>query len=196
MPNYTISKAMDGKTIISWSTGVSDPQALSFKIFATVDEYRYYLESNMLNALLFDGAFLQITYIYENDDLVWHRLCYYPCPFDLDFELLESEPCLDVVDLYTGNVGNCRLRTPIRFDYDPKRVAAGHPASHAHLIASDCRCPVVAPLDIYDFVCFVLSNFYHARWEEIKSTWAIMDRDLLAHTISRDDKKMLHFSVS
>ena len=61
---------------------------------------------------------------------------------------------------------------------------------------SDCRCPVVAPLDIYDFVCFVLSNFYHARWDEIKSAWAIIDRDLLAHTISRNDKKMLHVRLS
>ena len=59
-------------------------------------------------AILFDGSLIQISYDFDYSELVGHRLLYFPCPFDLDPELLQTLPLVDVIDFYRdGEAANC-----------------------------------------------------------------------------------------
>ncbi len=194
--NMTLAKKERNKTIITWSTGFNSLYSLKEKPFASIDEYRYYLRNNMLNAILFDGSLVQVSYVFENDELVWHRLCFYPCPFELDPDLLRELPYDDVVDIYATELDEFRLRSPIRFDYEPKNAKDGHSSTHVHLNVEDCRCPVVAPIGIWDFISFITFNFYNSVWDEICCEGNDEDRILYDPTIAPDERQMIHFSLS
>src|SRR5690349_20360208 len=58
--------------------------------------YRSWLEAAEYSALLSDASMLQISYDFAAGQLVGHRLAYIPCPFDIDKELLEAEPHVEV----------------------------------------------------------------------------------------------------
>jgi hypothetical protein len=193
--NNTVQIANNGRGIITWGTGIEQGNALSAKPFASIEEYSYYLKYNMLNALLYDGSFLQISYIFENNQVIEHRLCYYPCPFDLDSDLLVSEPVLDVVECYMNKSKYIRIRTPIRFDYRKKMPYVGHSESHVHLNKDDCRCPLVGPIDIWDFVKFIIYNFYSDRFQQIFGKNLQKDRWSYDHTITEDERQLIHFAL-
>src|SRR5947209_6508147 len=65
--------------------------------------YRAWLESGAYSALLFDGALLQLSYDFAGNQLIGHRLAWIPCPLGLDQDLLQSEPALEVFDLYAAD---------------------------------------------------------------------------------------------
>lgn len=153
----------------------------------TYREYLRLLTDRQYSCLLADAAILQITYDLSDDEIVGHRLCYYPCPIDIreeDFESgdnldeiiqfhMESEATMTFEESAEGQDQEevegeadepprprIRLRSPIRFDYDPGSAGPNHPVSHLHLIHEDCRWPVFGPLSIGHFVRFVLKHFY------------------------------------
>jgi hypothetical protein len=153
------------RTRITWGTTLTSAVLLSASTFATVDEYRDFISSQMYSAVLFDGALLQISYDFEGHDLVGHRLCYYPCPFDVDPEWLRTDPLADVIDMYRENSkSRINLRSPCRFDYDEQNSGSDHPAVHMHLITPGCRWAVSRPLSVGDFVRFVFRHFYSDIW--------------------------------
>jgi hypothetical protein len=153
------------------------------------------LGSNAFSIVLFDASLLQITIEFSHSNMVAHRLCYYPCPVVIDNELLVEEPILDVFDVFVEHRDLLRLRTPVRFDYDPINAQVGHPVSHAHLQVESCRCPVVAPIGIGVFIKFIFANFYAEVW---KSNSFIREwpADLSSRTIRQDESELLHFSCS
>ena len=114
--------------------------------------------------MLFDGSLLQLTFDLRGSGLVGHRIGYIPCLFLLDEEgraLLRSEPILDVIELFRGRGEKyLRLRTPIRFDFDPDAATERHPASHMTLNHPNCRIPVRGPLGLGHFIKFVFWHFY------------------------------------
>ena len=135
--------------------------------FGTLENYRSLLQLQAYTVVLFDGSILQISYDFLGDTMLGHRLCYYPCPFDIDEDEIRVQPILDIVELYSeAGLDQLRLRSPIRFDFDPKNADDGHPAVHAHLIRSRCRCPIMAPLSLGHFVRFVFYHFYPELWQE------------------------------
>jgi hypothetical protein len=86
---------------------------------------------------------LQVSYDFAGDNVVGHRLCYYCCPFDIDEELIRSEPIGEVIGYYRENQNVViNLRSPCRFDFDIENVAVGHAAVHLRLIGPYCRWPV------------------------------------------------------
>jgi hypothetical protein len=119
----------------------------------------------MYSAVLYDGALLQISYDFTGRSLVGHRLCFYPCPFDVDIQLLQSEPIADVVAMYRES-GETKsfLRSPCRFDYDDQNPSSEHPSVHFHFNKADCRWPVTHPLSIGEFLAFVFRHFYPSIW--------------------------------
>jgi hypothetical protein len=130
-------------------------------------QYRAWLENGTYSAVLFDGALLQITYDFAASDLVAHRLVYVPCPFDLDTDLLQREPHVDVFDLYAaGPAHDVQLRGTIRFDFDAERAGDDHPAAHLTFNSPGCRIACAAPLRLGHFIEFVFRNFYPDLWLE------------------------------
>ncbi len=133
--------------------------------FATVDEYTAHLDNGAYTAVLYDGALLQISYDFAGNDLVGHRLCYYPCPFNVEKELLLSEPIADVIAAYRdAGYEYLRLRSPLRFDFDTKNSSQGHPTVHLHVLSGHCRVPIVAPLSPGNFIRFIFLHFYPELW--------------------------------
>jgi hypothetical protein len=150
---------------VTWGTAFASVGLMSASEFATVGEYRNFIDSQIYSAVLFDGALLQLSYDFEGHDLVGHRLGYYPCPFDVDPELLRTDPLGDVIEIYSGShEAKINLRSPLRFDYDEQNVGSEHPAVHVHLNRANCRWAVSRPLSVADFIRFVFRHFYFDIW--------------------------------
>lgn len=166
---------------VTWPTGSATPFRVTPESASTLAEYRQHLSERQFVGLLDDGAVLQLTYWYDADVLVKHRLCYYPCPLDIPWdEMPEDLTVVDWFDAYVeeegrflsstkrspeGHVpfeGSFRLKGPLRFDYDRAATADGHPSSHLHLSTRECRIPVFGPLSVGHFVRFVFRHFYPA----------------------------------
>jgi len=163
--------------------------------FATVAEYSDFVEGALYSAVLYDGALLQVSYDFTGADLVGHRLCYYPCPFDMDQELIRSEPIGDVIAYYRQSRDvMVNLRSPCRFDYDTANAATGHAAVHLHLISAECRWPVSHPVSIGDFVRFVFRRFYPKMWaaHEFLRMWPLGGPR--GRTIAMEEESELHVS--
>jgi hypothetical protein len=161
--------------------------------YASIAEYCQCIQNQAYIAILFDGALIQCSFDFRGTTLQGHRLCYYPCPFDIPTDELREEPLLDLIDFYATECRELlRLRSPLRFDYDPKNASVGHSATHLHMLHSHCRLPVIAPLAFGHFVHFVFSNFYPRQWEEHRFLRSF-PRERGPKTITDDDERHLHF---
>lgn len=183
-----------GKVRVTWR-GNLRPMSAMASPFASIDEYRMLIEHNQFSAILFDGALLQMSYDFDGGDLVGHRLSYHPCPVDADTDLLRAEPILEVIDMYLANSkADIRLRSPLRFDFDPSNSAADHPVVHAHFNFGHVRCPVSAPLLPSQFIRFVFRLGYPDVWR--KHAWMrSLPCDIGASMLSEIDQHDLHFNV-
>ena len=170
--------------------------ALFREEFATVTEYYNWLKNGAYSAVLFDGAILQLSYDFEGEELISHRLGFYPCPFEVDKELLRSGPILDIIELYWGgSETEIRLRSPLRFDYQRKAQKFGHPAAHLTLLWEHCRWAVIAPLSPGHFIRFIFRHFYPHLWgaHGFLRNWP---QELGNRTITKEEESILHISCS
>lgn len=152
------------------------------------DIYRQYLEKDIYNILTRDGAMIQITYVFKNQQLTYHRLAFFPAPtLDFFWDSLKdfSHPDLNLPDLdeeledldrllpylYKDITETNIVRFPLRFDYDDTisetQADIEHPKVHLTLGEyTDCRIPVVSPLPPSIFLDFILRNFYSRTFSE------------------------------
>ena len=135
--------------------------------YSSLDEYLMFLRDRSFFVVFKDGALLQISYKFRRSVLIGHRLCFYPCPVEFDFEDLEEYALEEIVEL-SASPYTLRLVSPIRFDFDPEQERDDHPSSHLHLSCRSCRIPVQIPLSIGHFLNFVLINFYPEDWDSIE----------------------------
>lgn len=160
----------DRKTLVTWASAGISTSFTDYE-FATLNEYLQFIEARQFSALLFDGALLQISYtVHRDEEVVDHRLCWYPCPVHLTREDLEVAPIEEIVR--STPVTAMRCRGPVRFDFSPHQTKEGHSSSHLHVFQEGCRVPVKGPLDLYTFSNFVLSHFYPKPWAFHKATFA------------------------
>ena len=177
---------------VTWATNAVVPGDLFRQEAATVSQYREWIVYGGYSAILFDGSLIQISYDFDYSELVGHRLLYFPCPFDLDSELLLTLPLVDVIDFYRdGEAANVRLRAPIRFDYDPYSNSDGHPASHLTFQWSHARIPVMSPITPGRFIQFVFMNFYPAMWN-VHSFIQEWPRHKVERTITPEERGVLY----
>lgn len=189
-------KVAKGITRVTWGSPGDASGELFRGEFATIENYCRWLDAHAFSAVLYDGAILQISYDFDGNELVGHRLGYYPCPFDMDEELLQTEPILDVVSLYRGKDDSLiRLRSPLRFDYNKDIRGKNHPAVHLTLLWSHCRWAVIAPLSPGHFVRFVFNHFYPHLWliHEFIRDWP---QRLSDRTITRGEEDLLHIACT
>lgn len=160
-----------GFTRVTWPANPEvDNGRRFFEDFHLLETYFGWLTARHYSVVLFDGALLQITFDFRSDELAGHRLAYIPCPFDIGddgAERLRMEPILDLINGYRDcGEEYLRLRSPIRFDYDPTAASLEHPASHITLNHQDCRIPACAPLTLAQFIEFIFRRFYPSVWAE------------------------------
>jgi hypothetical protein len=170
---------------VTWARSEDPPPDMSpFQLpLASVAQYIGFLSAGEYNCVLQDGAIIQASYDVEGETIVGHRLCYYPCPFDLTgWDVQSAGDVLEAVEMLTDTVakgddsqlGLVRLNGPVRFDYDAVGGVCLHDCSHLHLANPECRIPVFGPVSAAQFFRFVLRSFYPAAWlaDEDVQTWS------------------------
>lgn len=128
--------------------------------------YRRLNETRAFNLRMLDGAIVQFLYDFQGDELVEHRLAYFPSP---SLEPFQNEPELYEDDeIYADILKKNVVPFPLRFDYsshDSKHVDVHHPKSHLTLGQyQNCRIPVAAPITPVVFIKFLLRNFYNTAY--------------------------------
>jgi hypothetical protein len=125
-------------------------------IYETLDANRSY------NIRMVDGGLIQMLYRFKNEQLVSHRLCYFPSP---DFEAFQNDPEIYIQDPIFGDVLSKNIVPfPVRFDFNEDinlHIEIDHAKSHMTLGQyQNCRIPVSSPLTPHCFVSFILDSFY------------------------------------
>lgn len=156
--------------------------------------YKYLTDHRSFNARLLDGGIIQFQYLFDQNDLVKHRLVYFPSPYLRKFQLDPDAYFND--ELYLEVVSRHVILFPIRFDYDAASAQdVEHPACHLTLgDFKGCRIPVSRPLTPCWFADFVLRNFY--RTEHFNPTAKLPDQSIsFQDTISPNEKTLIHLVI-
>ena len=127
-----------------------------------VDIYHELVDKRSYNMKLVDGAILQMMYRIDGNELMQHRLAFYPSPILRSFQDGPEDYMRD--ELFIDIVQRRIIPFPLRFDFDNRKdicVDIFHPKSHLTLgDVKGCRIPVSAPLSPRWFIEFILRNFY------------------------------------
>lgn len=158
------------------------------------DLYQELFANRSFSLKLIDGGLLQLSYRFDNDNLIKHRLAYYPSP---NLRSFQEDP--DVYlreELYVDIVSRRLVPFPIRFDYDLKAAKdVAHPSCHLTLgDVEGCRIPVHCPLTPRQFVEFVVRNFYQTDKYEFVSKLP-SHKHFFDVSISANEKKLIHLVV-
>ncbi|HGM5376347.1 TPA: DUF2290 domain-containing protein [Serratia marcescens] len=166
-----------GKTLVSWN---SESVVLKDNEFSSLSEYLTLLLGSHYTLVMFDGSIVQISYTILRNEIVGHRLCWYPSPINIGdanevgdiiykIQLILKEGS-DVLEEYITNpediapidIKGIYGRSPLRFDFSimPDNQKDAHPDVHLHISAEECRIPVKTPLCIRMFMKFLVENFY------------------------------------
>lgn len=170
----------NGLVEVSWG---NDGYVLKNNDFATLEEYADLIDKRQYSALLSNGDFFQISFSLKRNKIVKHRLCWYPCPIQLQPEELETGSICDAMldRLSSAKLQDFQSKGPVRFDYDSFSYSDEHPEIHLHIINENCRIPVRQPLCLRAFSDFIFRNFYSDNPELVKlnqeaTTWNSPDR--------------------
>lgn len=186
--NKPLMLPFNGGTLVTWSNQVSLSEL--FDNTSTLEEYLATLRNRWFTAILFDGAMLQVSYIFVGDSIKKHRLSFYPCPIQFTPRELEEYTIEQLIDLLDGSEFKDRIRLegPLRFDFDLDAGTVDHPASHLTISRTSCRIPISAPLSLGHFVRFLFRNFYPAEWanSEALREWACSTENSCLPEIEED----------
>jgi hypothetical protein len=148
--------------------GETGPLSQTQKI--TENSTNFYLElikQSRFSWMLFDASLVQIWYRLRRGEVVGHRFCYIPAPFDVDLRV--GSGAADLAEIIEGGSSANPLeqprRTILRFECDPGAQTAAHPAAHLHLNSNDCRIPMRSAITVREFVNFLLRFFYSTHFE-------------------------------
>lgn len=187
--NPTTQIVAHGLTWVTWARGIPKLPVGG----VSVTEYRRILQDAEYNALLKDGGVLQLSFAFERDVLVKHRLSWIPAPVQFDDQATEEVDVADLVDEALIAAGlqivddddqaeedgqgaeeegveipgktDLLLVAPVRFDFDSRAAAEDHAASHLTFNRASCRIPVYGPVSLGHFVRFTFKHFYADEWK-------------------------------
>lgn len=190
--NFPSITENSGQTLVQHS-GFQDI-SIALKNVCYSEIYNQLEADGQYNIKLLDGGLLQFLYCFENEELVKHRLCYFPSP---SFESFQNEPevYLDDSNIYADVILKSVLPVPVRFDFAPEdSEPLSHPSSHLTLGQyKNCRIPVKSPLCPSTFVNFIIRSFYFNATYDMP---AMFESKIFESTIHPDEEKVLHFSIS
>lgn len=150
---------------LSWT---GNPQlSYLFGDYSSLEHYQLILRNRDYCFCFSDGGVVQMLYIVGPKGITYHRLCYFPCPFDFSLDevgeiSLEEFPLLFNADELRQRI---RLGSPLRFDFDAEFGDERHANSHLTVNKASCRVPVFGPVSPGHFLRFVLRYFYESEIE-------------------------------
>lgn len=193
--NYPTIKEKSSNVI---EVGISNSIALSgmlknrsyFEIFDELDQSRLY------NIKMIDGALIQLMYRFCQNELESHRLAFFPSPYLDEFQ---NNPEIYQEDaMFAEVVFRNIVPFPFRFDYDSRNevvVEKEHPRSHLSLGQyKNCRIPVSAPLTPYQFISFVLRNFYNTAYLKFCDKITVFT-SRFTETIFKSEKELVYIQI-
>lgn len=160
------------------------------------DAYTELLQERSYCARLLDGALLQLSYEFENERLLRHRLAYLPSPYlrqySEDREIYEDDP------VYAEVISKRILPVPVRFDADFRddvEVETEHPASHVSLGQfTNCRVAATSPVSPRQFVEFILRSFYYLGFN-VRSSKFPSALGSFPVSIHQSEMTMVHIAI-
>ncbi|HAY3543062.1 TPA: DUF2290 domain-containing protein [Elizabethkingia anophelis] len=162
------------------------------------DIYNVLNEQKNFNCKLIDGALIQLMYSFNaHNDLIKHRLCYFPSPYllayDEYYELYENDV------LYSDMLMKNILPVPIRFDYESdeeKFQEIFHPFSHLTLGQhKNCRIPLSQPLTPWCFLSFIIRNFYYSLYSAFQTKYGEASKNCFERCITTNEENILHMNL-
>ena len=169
---------------------------VSLKNISYAEMFRVLDETRTYNMKMIDGALITLSYKFKNNTLMEHRLSFFPSP---DLEMFQNEPEQYLDDeLYSDIVDKRIVTVHIRFDFNiSERVfePVEHPISHLTLGQyKNCRIPVSAALTPFQFLSFIIRNFYHTAHLQTEKHLSIF-KDCFDTTIFDEERKLLHMNT-
>ena len=170
---------------------------LLFKDVPYREIYDTIAKDRNFNFVFFDGSIVQILYRFSRNNLISHRLAYYPCPDSGEFFSTVFQDggyeSTEMIDYLPKN----ELMLPLRFDFRFSNENEAHSLTHIHLCNyQNCRIPVSSPITPSLFLDFVLRNFYPALFKDFHSTLNLKFNKIFKETITKTESNILHFSYS
>lgn len=149
------------------------------------------------NIKMLDGALLQMMYRFRDNKVETHRLAFFPSPF---LEEFQNNPDIYLEDeIYAEIIKKNIVPFPLRFDFDCRDEVAidvDHPKSHLTLGQyHNCRIPVSAPITPYQFIGFILINFYNTAYRKY-CTKITPFSNTFDPSITDNEKNLTHLQVS
>ena len=158
--------------------------------------YAELIKRNHYNLKMIDGALITLLYKFQNNDIIEHRLSFFPAP---NLEVFQNEPELYLEDeLYLEFVDKRIVTVPLRFDFDSGEsfIPIEHPKSHLTLGQyKNCRIPVSSAVSPYQFMAFIIRNFYHAA-KNCSFLNLTKDTDKFEKSIVSEEQTLVHVCTS
>lgn len=167
-------------------------QSIFLKNIPYAEMYGELLKRRQYNLKMIDGALVTLLYRFQNDELIAHRLSFFPAP---NMEVFQNEPELYLEDeLYMEFLDKRIVTVPLRFDFDSSDafIPVEHPMSHLTLGQyENCRIPVYSGLTPYQFLDFVIRNFYHTAQSKNRHKLTRYP-DKFTVSIMPDEQSLIH----
>ncbi len=166
--------------------------SIFLKSITYAEMYQAALEKKIYNIKMIDGALLTLLYRFSDNQIITHRLTYFPAP---DLIAFQNEPELYEEDeLYVDILDRRIVTVPIRFDFDTEACRPlDHPASHLTLGQyENCRIPVSSPLTPYQFISFIIANFYHSASSK---SYLPQFKTEFAESIFPEEREFIHVNT-
>lgn len=157
------------------------------EMFKVLNEHKLY------NIKMIDGALISMMYRFRNNQIISHRLSFFPSP-NLEIFQNDPEPYLED-EIYCDILDKRIVTVPIRFDFDNRDEVCKpvvHPISHLTLGQyKNCRIPVAAAITPYQFLSFIIINFYHTAHMKHNNEFSIY-KDCFEITLFEEEQELLH----
>lgn len=162
------------------------------------DMYYELCRRRMYNIKMIDGALIQMQYRFNGNSIESHRLAFFPSP---NLDIFQNEPDIYFEDEIYSDILDARIVTvPLRFDFDDSEDQNGnkvaipviHPLSHLTIGQyKNCRIPVSSAITPYQFIEFIIRNFYNTAFE-LYSDKLVRDKNCFDVCICADEKKIFN----
>ena len=167
--------------------------SLFLKSIPYLEMYYELVRKKIYNVKLIDGALLYMLYRFEDNRLLMHRLSYFPAP---DLKSFQNDPELYLEDEIYADILDKRIVTvPFRFDFDRSEGVykpIEHPVSHLTLGQYEhCRIPVSSALTPYQFIAFVIRNFYHTTQSKYGEKFTVF-KEKFANSILDEEFELMY----
>lgn len=157
--------------------------------------YNELMENRIFNIKMIDGALIQMQYKFKDNIIEKHRLAFFPSPNLPIYQNYSNMFCGD--DRYIDVLDKRVVTVPLRFDFDDSENEYGekvaipveHPISHLTIVQyKNCRIPITSALTPYQFMEFIVRNFYNTEYESYSKQLGRSDK-YFDESICEEEKK-------